>query len=490
MNTPATGTEPLGVFEGETVFGAESGSVRSSVDFDPDTGEYSIERSAASRCAFPDDYHLVWRRLRGDFLVRARAEFVGEGADTHRNLGWLATASLEPGAPWVKLAVHGNGLATLTRGPGQGHGGVDKTLFSAVEAPTVIQLSRRGDIFSMAVARFGEPLRRDEFIKDDLGDEVFVGLYACSRDQEPESGRARFRDVRIVKPAPADLVPYEEYLGSHLEILDVRSGDRHIVHSVADSLQAPNWTPDGRTLIYNRNGRLYRFDLESGEARLLDTGFATNNNNDHVLSFDGQWLGISHHDAAQENQSFVYTLPATGGTPQKITDKGPSYLHGWSPDGQFLVYTALRHGSWDIYRIPATGGEEERLTNAVGLDDGSEYSPDGRHIYFNSERSGTMEIWRMRADGKRAKQLTDDEFNNWFPHVSPDGRWIVFLSFGPEVDSGDHPFYKEVYLRLLSTAGGEPRVIAYLYGGQGTINVPSWSPDSRRVAFVSNTGPI
>ncbi len=267
------------------------------------------------------------------------------------------------------------------------------------------------------------------------------------------------------------------------------SGERTVVHRVADSLQAPNWTPDGRALIYNRNGLLYRFDLAERTATVLDTGFADANNNDHVLSFDGRMLGISHHDPEREGRSIVFTLPAGGGAPQRVTQQGPSYLHGWSPDGRFLVYTAERgDGEYDIYRIPAAGGEETRLTTAPGLDDGSEYSPDGRYIYFNSVRSGTMEIWRMKPDGSEPEQLTDDRFNNWFPHVSPDGKSVVFLSYGADVAPADHPFYRQVTLRLMPADGGEPRVVAYLYGGQGTINVPSWAPDSRRLAFVSNTG--
>jgi TolB protein len=293
--------------------------------------------------------------------------------------------------------------------------------------------------------------------------------------------------VRITVPAAENFVPYRDYLGSNLEILDLRSGGRRIVYSSPDSLQAPNWTPDGRALIYNRNGRLYRFDLAQKTPAEINTDFAVNNNNDHVLSFDGRAMGISHHSKEDENKSIIYVLPATGGKPRRVTARGPSYLHGWSPDGKFLVYTGERGGAFDIYKIPSRGGDEARLTTAEGLDDGPEYAPDGRHIYFNSNRTGLMQIWRMRADGSNQEQVTDDDYNNWFPHLSPDGKWIIFLSFMKDVDSGDHPFYKHVYLRLMPAAGGQPKVIAYVYGGQGTINVPSWSPDSKRLAFVSNT---
>ncbi len=188
----------------------------------------------------------------------------------------------------------------------------------------------------------------------------------------------------------------------------------------------------------------------------------------------------------------MYTVPATGGSPRQITPKGPSYLHGWSPDARYLLFTGQRNGDFDIYRVPATGGKEVRLTTAAGLDDGPEYTPDGKYIYFNSARTGTMQIWRMRADGSQQEAVTHGEFNDWFPHVSPDGKWLVFVSFlKDEVPAGDHPFYKHVYLRRLPIGGeGEPQVIAYVYGGQGTMNTPSWSPDGKYVAFISNTGPV
>jgi Tol biopolymer transport system component len=472
----------IGVFEGASDIGRVTRP--GSATYDPDTQSYLIEGSGANMWFDHDDFYIVWRKLSGDFILRARAEFVGEGVDPHRKMGWIVRSELEPSSAYIDLAVHGDGLTALQFR--RAVGGETEEVRSAVTDPDVIQLARRGSAYSMSVARFGDPFAREEVSELDLGDEVYVGLFVCSHN-EKVSEQARFRNVRIVVPAPSDLVPYQDYIGSNLEILEVETGDRRIVHQVADSLQAPNWTPDGKALIYNRNGLLYRFGLDDNEARVLETGFATQNNNDHVLSFDGQMLGISHHPEEHEGRSIVYALPAEGGTPRQVTPTGPSYLHGWSPDGRYLIYTGGRDGEYDIYRIPVEGGEELNLTRSPGLDDGSEYSPDGEFIYFNSVRSGTMEIWRIRPDGSQPEQLTDDSFNNWFPHVSPDGRSIVFLSYGAEVDPSDHPFYKEVLLRLMPTAGGEPRVIAYLYGGQGSINVPSWAPDSRQLAFVSNT---
>ncbi|HKB98689.1 MAG TPA: hypothetical protein VKD23_07885, partial [Terriglobales bacterium] len=184
----------------------------------------------------------------------------------------------------------------------------------------------------------------------------------------------------------------------------------------------------------------------------------------------------------------VYIVPIAGGVPRRITQKSPSYWHGWSPDGKTLAFVGERNDEFDIYTIPVTGGEETRLTTAKGLDDGPEYSPDGKYIYFNSERTGHMQIWRMRADGSEQQQVTIDDWNNWFPHISPDGAWMVFLSYEPDVKG--HPENKNVMLRITSLNGGKVSdtkisVLARLFGGQGTINVPSWSPDSKEVAFVS-----
>ncbi|RYG34601.1 MAG: biopolymer transporter TolR, partial [Chitinophagaceae bacterium] len=295
-------------------------------------------------------------------------------------------------------------------------------------------------------------------------------------------------NLRWVIPAWKNLIPYTDFLGSRLEILDVTTGERRIIYETSAGIEAPNWTHDGEYIIYNSSGRVYKLHLPTKKVAWFNTGFEIKNNNDHIISFKGKTLGITHLEKGIKKQWTIYKLPINGGEPQQLTYKTPSYLHGWSPDGRFILYTGERDGQLDIFRTTSDGvGEETRLTSAKGISDGAEYSPDGKYIYFNSNRSGAMRIWRMDADGRNPIQITHDNFNDWFPHISPDGKHIIFLSYRPEVPSDLHLYYQNVYLRMMPISGGAPKVVAYLYGGQGTINVPSWSPDGRYVAFMSNS---
>ena len=477
---------PVGEFEDHGDIGAPT--LPGSASYDPANQAYTLAGAGTNMWFGADQCHFAWSKMTGDFILRTRVEFIGPGAVAHRKIGWLVRSNLEPDAPYADGAEHGSGLTSLQFRRSKGAKTEEVSL--AITNADVLQLERRGDTFIFSAAHFGEPFVSGELTNLALGREVLAGLFICSHSGEAVE-QAVFRDVRVIRPAAPDFKPYQDFLGAVLEILDVPTGRLERIHSAAQPFEAPNWTRDGKSLIYNVSGRaagagqLLRFDLETRRTTLLETDPALKCNNDHVLSFDGGMLGIS---ASRGGQSEVFTLPAIGGAPKPITTLAPSYLHGWSPDGAWLVFTGGRNGKFDIYKIPAAGGEEVRLTDAPGLNDGPEFSPDGQFIYFNSSRTGKMQIWRMKPDGADQEPVTSDEFNNWFPHVSPDGQWLVFLSFGNDVQPDDHPYYKHVYLRLMAVAGGTPKVIAYVYGGQGTMNVPSWSPDSRRLAFVSNTG--
>ncbi|HEX5172104.1 MAG TPA: hypothetical protein VFW11_23160, partial [Cyclobacteriaceae bacterium] len=327
---------------------------------------------------------------------------------------------------------------------------------------------------------------------ENLRDEVMAGLFICSHNPDVLE-EATVWNVRIDQPVADNYNPGQQgYLGCRLETMNVFDGKRKIIFEAPGRFEAPNWMPDGKKLLFNMDGLLYKIPVGGGELEKLNTDFANRNNNDHGISFDGKKLAISHQrEGLPGGGSTVYVLPLVGGTPKMVADKTPSYWHGWAPNNKEVVYVAQRDGKniYHIYRNSIDGGKEVKLTShESGHVDGPEYSPDGKYIYYNGSQSGTMQLWRMKPDGTGNEQLTFDENNNWFPHISPDGNWIAFISFPPTIDPGSHPSYKRVTLKLMPAAGGSPRVIAYLYGGQGTINVPSWSPDSRQIAFVSNSG--
>jgi TolB protein len=470
----------IGIFDGHSDVGAVKNPGTAS--YDAKTQEYSLSGSGANMWAGKDEFHYLWKRMKGDFLLTARMHLLGTAVEPHRKIGWTVRPSLDTHSPHVVAVTHGSGLTDLQYRPASGADTVEQT--SVIQGADVLQLERRGSTYIMSVARFGEPFTVEKSVDVALGDAVYVGLFVCAHNPDLTE-KAVFSDVRITVPAKAGFVPYSDYIGSDLEILDVATGRRRLIHHSPDSLQAPNWTRDGKSLIYNSKGRLYRLDLATGTVAEINTDFATNNNNDHVLSFDGKKLGISHQ--GENNISLVYTLPSAGGKPKKITLLGPSYLHSWSPDSKFLLYTGGRNGNFDIYKIPSGGGEEIRLTDAASLEDGPEYTPDGNIIYFNSTSSGLMQLWRMKADGSAKERVTHSDTNDWFAHISPDGKQIVYLSFLSDIKPEEHPFYRQVYIRHMPIGGEPSKVIGYVYGGQGTINTPSWSPDSTRVAFVSNS---
>jgi WD40 repeat protein len=487
-NFIASAQQPIGVFDGQQDIGSHTKP--GSGTYISQTQQYVISGAGYNIWFDHDEFHFVYKKMKGDFILYTRAEFVGwNGVEDHRKVGWMVRKSLDGNSAQVNAVEHGDGLTSLQFR--RTTGALTEEIKSKINHANIIQLERKGNTYTMRVAKYGEPFVTEQIADIDLGDEVYVGLFVGSHNPDvTETGV--FRDVQITVPFPGVADQRTQMtLGSNLEIVEVATGNRDVIYTAPYSIQAPNWTPDNKSLIFNDyKGQLYTFNLNTRKPALLNTGEITHNNNDHVLSFDGKMIGLSSN-VKELGGSIVYTVPVTGGTPKQITPKGPSYMHGWSPDGKDLVFCGERDGEFDVYKIPASGGKEVRLTTTKGLDDGPEYTPDGKYIYFNSVRSGLMQIWRMKPDGSGQEQVTTDDYNNWFAHISPDGKWLVFLTFlKDEVEPGIHPPYKHVYIRLLPITGGIPKVLAYFYGGQGSMNTPSWSPDSKHIAFISNTNPI
>jgi len=401
--------------------------------------------------------------------------FTTTTGDPHKKAVLMMRQSLDADAAYADAAVHASGLTSLQSR--EEKGAATHEVQSNLSAPKRVRITKSGAYFYMSVAGEGEELHlAGGSMKVALKDPFYVGIGLSAHDKDATEA-AVFRNVEVT-PAPSG----QPKLYSTLETITVASTDARVVYVAPGRFEAPNWTKDNM-LVFNGDGRLHRIPADGGKPETIDTGIATRLNNDHVLSPDGTMMGISDQ-SQEEHRSLIYVVPIGGGTPRKVTAKSPSYLHGWSPDGKTLAFCGDRNGNFDVYTIPAAGGEETRLTTAEGLDDGPEYSPDGKYIYFNSIRSGLMQIWRMKPDGSWQEQVTpDDGYNNWFAHVSPDGQRMVLLTYEKGVSG--HPENQDVMLRMMTLANRRISVLAKLFGGQGTINVPSWSPDGLRLAFVS-----
>ena len=486
-------SQALGDFQQHSDIG--NPKITGSASFNSADQSYNLKAGGYNIWFNRDEFHYAYSKITGDFILTANVKLLGEGKDPHRKIGWMVRANEQEEAAHMSAVVHGDGLAVLQwrRLRGAYMRDPQDEIAATKRNVQIIQLERLGKTFIMRTANPGEPLQetgRTDAV--DLPDSVLAGLILCSHNTDVQEEGIAW-NVRIEKTVPdAYSQARDGILGSRMELLDVLDGKRRIIHRDSGRFEAPNWMPDGKRLLFNQGGALYTIPIEGGIPERLNTGSATRNNNDHVIAFDGKTLGISSSRAGMPGGgSTVYVLPLSGGEPRLVTDSTPSYLHGWSPNGKDVVYVAQRPSrspAFNIYKKAIDGGPEVRLTfNTSGLTDGPEYSPDGKYIYYNGTETGTMQIWRMKPDGSGKEQLTFDEWNNWFPHISPDGKWLVMISFPITVNAADHPVYKRVMLRLMPVSGGAPRVIAYLYGGQGTINTPSWSPDSKRIAFVSNS---
>ena len=475
--------EAVGIFESH----ADVGNVLhpGSATYDGAKKTYTLTGSGENIWSTADAFNFAWKKVSGDVDLTADISFANPGGNEHKKAVLMFRQSLDADSAYADVAVHGNGLIALQYRDEKSE--TTHEVQSNVSAPSKLRITRRGNYVYLSLAGPGQDLQYSgASIRVPLQGTFYAGIGLCAHDKNAiETATFANLDLRSLGAAKETPALY-----STLEKIAVNSTDRSVIYVASGRFEAPNWARDGSYLLFNRNGHLEKLAVSGGKPEVVDTGTANHLNNDHGISPDATQLAISDNsqetksaDGAVGHDSLVYTVAITGGTPRRITQNAPSYWHGWSPDGKTLAFVGQRNGDFDIYTIPVGGGDETRLTTAKGLDDGPEYSPDGQWIYFNSERTGHMQIWRMHADGSNQEQVFSDEYNNWFPHISPDGKWMIFLTY--EKDVTGHPENKDVMLRLMSLEDKKITVLAKLFGGQGTINVPSWSPDSKWVAFVS-----
>ncbi len=488
----------LGAFTDQSDIGAPSTAGAGAADYDVAEGTYTISGGGANTWQSADAFHYVWKKIpaASDISLAATIDFAPAtaGADPHRKAFLMIRQSLDDNSPYADACVHGNGLTAIQWRDTK----ADPTYETESQAngPKRLRIEKRGDYLSMSFGSSDQDLRpAGGACKVRFTGDIFVGLGVCAHNAA-RMEKVIFSDVSIKNLAAA--TSNRTKLISTLETIQVSSKDRKAVFVITQSglqrAEAPNWSADNM-LYFNNRGKMFKIkaDLPAptppaaapAAPVAVDLGLLTNINNDHDISPDGKLLAVSDQSQG-DRQSAIWVLPVEGAgaaAPRRITDNVPSYFHGWSPDGKTLAFCGKRGDNFNIYTISVDGGPEKRLTDTVGKDDGPEYSRDGQFIYFNSDRTGSMQIWRMKPDGSNQKELTKDDRNNWFPHVSPNGRQMVFITY--EKGVVDHPENKDVKLRVMNLRTGTITVLAKLFGGQGTMNVPAWSPNGQFLAFMS-----
>jgi TolB protein len=472
----------LGVFEAQSDVG--SVTPPGTLAYDPSNRQYTIVSAGANLWMTADAFHFVWKKMSGDVSLTADMRFpdTSGSPNPHRKAILIIRQSLDADSAYVDAAQHGVGMTALQYRVAKGSTTQDIEL--NIDSPKRIRLEKRGDTYTMFLSNSGEPLHQvGTSIKLHLQEPFYVGIGVCSHNRDV-SEKATFRDVELAPPtSPSEPKPMALYSTLQTITLDDSARRETVVRTIRGRMEAPNWTRDGKSLLFDQDGQIWTIPPDGGQPAPIDTGAATKCTGSHGLSPDGKWLAISCA-MPDKPEVRVYVVPSQGGAPRLITQNPNSYWHSWSPDGKTILFVRPNHGALTIYAVPAEGGEERAVTPLDGVSDDPDYSPDGKYIYFNSNRGGgTMQIWRMKPDGSDPEQMTSDDMNNWTPHPSPDGKSVLILSYPHDVSG--HPANKDITLRILSVSDKSIRSLVNIVGGSGTDNVPCWAPDSQRFAFVS-----
>ena len=477
---PIAAQSSLGIFENQS----DVGSVvpPGTLAYDPASRVYTISSAGANLWGPTDAFHFVWKKVSGDLALTADMTFPDSSGtpNPHRKMLLMFRQNLDADSVYVDAAQHGSGLTAIQYRTAPGASTQDIEL--NIEPPHRLRIEKRGDTFTMFLSMGSEPLHQvGASIKLPLKEPFYAGIGVCSHNNDVTE-KATFSGVELTPLASSPSTNLALYSALETVNLDFENTRQTVIATGRFRMEAPNWSRDGKSLIFDRDGKLWTVPSEGGAPAQLDTGAATRCTGSHGLSPDGKWLAISC-SMPDKPETRVYIVPSAGGDPRLVTENPASYFHSWSPDGKTIAFTRPSHGSGNIYSISVDGGPEAALTTGAGISDDPDYSPDGKYIYFNSDRSGSMQIWRMLPDGSHPEQITHDELQNWTPHPSPDGKSVLILSYAHDVTG--HPANKDIALRILNVADAKIRVLANIVGGSGTDNTPDWAPDSQHLAFVS-----
>jgi TolB protein len=475
----------LGIFEGQSDVGIVVPA--GTAGYDPSTDSYTLTSAGANAWYRVDALHFLWKKMSGDVSLTADVAFpqasYSHDPNPHRKAMLMLRQTLDEGGAYADAALHGVGLTALQYRVQRGDNTQDIEV--GIVAPKTIRIVKRGDVFTLYAAGEGEALHQvGASIKLHLDAPFYVGLGLTSHDPAT-TDKVVFTHVKLETPPP---LPDKLVAFSSIQTVEINDQFRRSVVALTKQgvVEAPDWSEDGKTLLFNSNGRFYTVPVTDPPAIVasapFDTGDATGCWGEHGTSPDGKWFAVSCSTPGHHGPD-VYIVPAAGGTARQVTNHPVSFFRGWSPDGKTIVFTSIRDGHTDLYTIPAAGGPETPLTENEGLNDGAEYSPDGKYIYFNSDRSGLMQLWRMKPDGSEPEQITSDDRNNWYPHIAPDGKTIAFVSYDKDVVG--HAPNKDVSLRLFTPDDGAIRTLVTLFGGQGSLDSNTWAPDSKHLAFVA-----
>jgi Tol biopolymer transport system component len=471
----ATDSETIGIFEGRSDIGdvLHPGMAQ----YDANAQTYTITAAGENMWYARDSFYFVWKKVSGDVQLTADVAFRQTSGRAHRKAVLLLKQDLTADGVYADAALHAAGMTALQYRRSKGATSQDIEL--NIDFPQTARLVKRGDEITMFLSMHGEPLHQTgASIKLHLDGPFYAGIGVCSHDQDTTE-TAVFSHVELTKPAAS---PIEKpALFSALQTIQTEDRFRRsmMVKAELGGIGSTNWSKDGQFLYFNQDGQIWKMPVLGARPELLNVGPHLWCDDNHGLSPDSPTLAVSC-SAAQGQPPSIYIIPLAGGEVRRLTHEVGAEFHGWSPDGATIAFAGFRNGRTDVYVVPAQGGQETRITTAA-TNDGPDFGPDG-NIYFNSDRSGTMQIWRMGADGAHPQQLSSDDAEDWFPHVSPNGTQLVYLSYTKGTKG--HPANEDVKLRLLDLTTLQSRVLVDLLGGEGSLNAPSWSPDSHHLAFT------